>query len=172
MTTSIDHALGIESAAAWLSAVARAHDLSTPVPNLGRWKIKDVVAHLGGVHEWANRILTTRSMDGPGFRKSKLTGDELCDWFDGGAATLVETIRGIGADEECPNFNPGSPSAAGWWFRRQLHETVVHRWDVEAAADDTTPIEPAVAADGVDEFLDVFVRTRGKQTLSLSLIHI
>lgn len=170
MTAPIDHPAGIEAAAARISQLARGVDPATPVPDLGRWKVRDVVAHLGGVHEWANRILTTRSMAGPGFRKSKLAGDELCDWFDAGAATLVETIRGIAEDDECPNFNPGSPPVAVWWFRRQLHETVVHRWDVEAAAKDTTPIDPIVAADGVDEFLDVFVRTRGKQTLTDTLV--
>jgi hypothetical protein len=35
--------------------------------------------------------------------------------------------------------------------------------------DRPTAIPPSVAADGVDEYLDVFVRTRGKQTLTAPL---
>jgi len=51
-----------------------------------------------------------------------------------------------------------------------MHEATVHRWDIERALGCTTPIDPAVAADGIDECLDVFVRTRGKQTLIAPLI--
>ena len=46
----------------------------------------------------------------------------------------------------------------------------MHRWDVEKALGSTTPIDPALATDGIDEFLDVFVRTRGKQTLASTLV--
>ena len=101
----------------------------------------------------------------PGFRKSKLDASELCDWFDEGAEELADVLASNPPDAACPNFNPGSDSTVHFWARRQLHETTVHRWDVECAVDAVTPIPPDVAADGVDEYLDVFVRTRGKQTL-------
>ena len=155
---------GIEREAARIVEVARDADLTSPVPNLGRWKMRDVLAHLGGVHEWATRIVTNRSMDGPGFRKSKLDGDELIGWYAAAAAGLVEVLSAIDPAEPCPNFSPGSDRTVGWWGRRQLGEAAVHRYDMEAAAGSTTPIDPAVAADLVDEFLDTFVRTRGKQT--------
>ncbi|MGI9606370.1 MAG: maleylpyruvate isomerase family mycothiol-dependent enzyme [Acidimicrobiales bacterium] len=158
------------ASAARISELARSCELSTPVPHLGRWRVRDVVAHLGGVHRWAARIVTTRSMDGPGFTKSKLDGIELCDWFDEGVQALLEAFRANDEDADCPNFNPGSVKNVAWWSRRQAHETTVHRWDVEHALDCTTPIESDLAADGVDEFLDVFVRTRGKQTLIAPLV--
>jgi len=72
--------------------------------------------------------------------------------------------------ESCPNFNPGSDSTIAWWIRRQTHESTVHRWDVEHALESTTAIDAKLAVDGVDEFLDVFVRTRGKQTLASTLV--
>lgn len=106
-----------------------------------------------------------RSMSGPGFRKSRLDGIELCDWFDEGVDQLLNVLGSVDHQTECPNFNPGSPSQAGFWYRRQLHETVVHRWDVERALDCETTIDSITATDGIDEYLDVFVRTRGKQTL-------
>lgn len=155
---------GIEMEAARIVEVARAGDLAAPVPQLGRWKLRDVLAHLGGVHEWATRIVTDRSMDGPGFRKSKLDGDELIDWYSTAAAELVALLRAVDPAEPCPNFNPGSDKTVRWWVRRQLGEATVHRCDVEAAAEVPTPIDPAVASDLVDEYLDTFVRTRGKQT--------
>ena len=51
-----------------------------------------------------------------------------------------------------------------------MHETTVHRWDAERALACTEPIDPQVAVDGIDEYLDVFVRTRGKQTLIAPLV--
>ena len=47
-----------------------------------------------------------------------------------------------------------------WWLRRLLHETAVHRWDVETAGagpDQATPIDPEVAVDGIDELFDNFL---------------
>jgi len=150
--------------------LARAGNLSTPVEHLGRWKVRDVVAHLGGIHRWAARIVAERSMAGPGARKSKLDGEELCDWFAEGATALTDLLAATGPDEACPNFNPGSERTVGWWVRRQLHETSVHGWDVEAAHDSIGEIDAGLATDGIDEFLDVFVRTRGKQTLQSELV--
>jgi len=152
-----------------IASLARGGDLASPIAHLGRWKVRDVVAHLGGVHGWATRIVTERSMAGPGFRKSKLDGEELCDWFEQGGAELLAALWSFGADEPCPNFNPGSESTIGWWVRRQLHETTIHRWDVEAGLGEISLIEPTRAVDGIDEFLDTFVRTRGKHTLDAPL---
>ncbi len=160
----------IETEAGRMSELARSGDLAAPIDHLGRWKARDVVAHLGGVHRWATRIVTERSMKGPGFTKSKLDGDELCEWFDVGAAALVQLLRSLDPDAPCPNFNPGSENTVGWWIRRQLHETCIHRWDVESASDQCTKIDAKQAVDGIDEFLDTFVRTRGKHTLDASLV--
>jgi uncharacterized protein (TIGR03083 family) len=39
-----------------------------------------------------------------------------------------------------------------------LHESIVHRWDAQMGAGGAVdPIESDMAADGIDEFLDVFV---------------
>ncbi len=160
----------VSDEAARISDLIRSHDLSTKVPGLGRWKVRDVAAHLGGVHRWATRIVTSRSMDGPGFIKSKLDGVDLCDWFDEGVEPLVAALAANPLDDPCPNFNPGSPKTVQFWVRRQIHETTIHRWDIERAFDLTTPIPPEVAVDGIDEFLDVFVRTRGKQQLRAPLV--
>lgn len=165
MQREIDERVVISAAAQRISGLIRSTDLAAPVLHLGRWKVRDVVAHLGGVHRWATRIVNTRSMDGPSFTKSKLTGTELCDWFDAGVEDLLAALNTNKADDQCPNFNPGSPNTVAWWSRRLTHETTVHRWDVERALGCTSKIDPVVAADGIGEYLDVFVRTRGKQTL-------
>ena len=148
----------------------RASDLAAPARGLGRWKVRDIGAHLGGVHRWAARIVDTRSQDGPSFTKSKLEGSELCDWFDSGTKLLVDVFAANDAGDACPNFNPGSPKTVGWWLRRQVHETTIHRWDIERPFGEPAPIAAETAIDGIDEFFDVFVRTRGKQTLATPLV--
>jgi hypothetical protein len=37
------------------------------------------------------------------------------------------------------------------------HETVIHRVDVEISLDQLTPVDPALAIDGVDEVLTIFL---------------
>ncbi len=114
-----------------VSATARQGDLAAPVSGgLGRWKARDVVAHLGGVHRWATRIVANGSQDGPGFTKSKLDGTPLCDWFEEGARLLHETLSAAEPDGACPNFNPGSANTNRFGIRRQIHETVIHAYDV------------------------------------------
>lgn len=156
----------IGTAAERISTLARTGPLAEPVPALGRWKVRDVVAHLGGVYRWVTRIVSTGSMSGPSFTKSKLDGVELCDWFDESTEELVATLARADPLAPCPNFNPGSPNTIDFWVRRQVHESLVHCYDVESTLDVPSQIAADVAADGVDEYLDVFVRTRGKQDLN------
>lgn len=162
---NLDAATLIADACGRITAAIADGNPDAPVARLGRWRVRDVVQHLGGVHRWATRILRTSSMDGPSFAKSRLDGDALVHWFDEGARELVDTIRATPTDTACPNFNPGSPATAAFWHRRQLHENTIHCWDVEHALGVPGAIDAAVATDGIDEYLDVFVRTRGKQTL-------
>ncbi len=170
MNRALDEPATIAAAANQISELIRIIDLTTPIGHLGRWRVSDVVAHLGGVHRWTTRIVNSRSMKGPRFTKSKLDGVELCDWFDTGVQELLNGFQNNDRNETCPNFNPGSVKTVGWWSRRQMHETTIHRWDIERSVDRATPIGPIQATDGIDEFLDVFVRARGKQTLTGPLL--
>ncbi|MFW3173082.1 maleylpyruvate isomerase family mycothiol-dependent enzyme [Geodermatophilus sp. CPCC 206100] len=55
-------------------------------------------------------------------------------------------------DRPCPTLT--GPGVAGWWTRRQLHETLVHRLDLAEALGAPAEADPAVAADCVAEVLD------------------
>lgn len=152
-----------------VAAVARVGPLGGRVPHMRRWTLTDVVAHLGGVHRWAAEIVSTRAWSGSGHRRGRARGNTLIDWFEVGLAQLVAVLAAADYTEPCPNFSPGSPNVVGFWARRQAHETTVHRWDAESAAGQLTPIEPELAADGVDEMLSVFRRTRGGQFIDAPL---
>ena len=104
--------------------------------------MQDVVAHLGGVHRWATQIVSTCSWDGSGFHCGRDEGESLIVWFEQGVADLVAALEAADPAARCPNFSPGSPQVAGFWRRRQAHETTVHRWDTESASGSITPIAP------------------------------
>ena len=64
-------------------------------------------------------------------------------------------------DLEAFTFLPAS-SPRAFWARRQLHETTIHRVDAEQAGPPVTAIDPARAADGVEEVLFGFAARPGK----------
>ena len=102
----------------------------------------------------------------------------LLDWFRTGHAGLVSALETAAPDLACWTFLPGAASALAFWARRQVHETTVHRIDVQlaaAAAGDwgsrrpgqpgpggarpaRDPVPAALAADGIDELLMGFAR--------------
>jgi uncharacterized protein (TIGR03083 family) len=55
------------------------------------------------------------------------------------------------------------PATVGFWQRRQAHETAMHRIDAEAAAGDVHPIDAELAADGIDEWLELVAHTPWRQ---------
>ena len=130
--------------------------LDLPVPSCPGWAVRDAVVHLGFVHRVNASRLRRRSRSRDD-RDSPTAPDDghLPGWFADGVAELEEAAAGI--DPTTPVWNwSGNDQTAGFWFRRMAHETAVHRWDVEAAALDPTPVPPRLAQDGIDEFFEVF----------------
>ncbi|MHB1525247.1 MAG: maleylpyruvate isomerase family mycothiol-dependent enzyme [Candidatus Dormibacteria bacterium] len=130
--------------------------LEQPVPSCPGWLIRDAVLHLGFVHRINGSRLRrhSRSRDD---RDTPTAPDDadLCAWFAEGVEQLLEVAHGLGPDTPIWNWSGTDPTAA-FWFRRMAHETVVHRWDVEAALGVVSPIARNLAEDGVDEFFEVF----------------
>jgi uncharacterized protein (TIGR03083 family) len=70
---------------------------------------------------------------------------------------LVDQLQRTPPDATCWSWWPDGQTAA-FWARRVALETLVHRWDIERGAGVTVvPADPALAADAIDEYLDVFV---------------
>lgn len=146
--------------------MGRRGPLDASVPHIPRWRLQDVIAHLGGVHRWAAEILESRTYTGRRHRAGQEQGDALIEWFEEGATRLTAVLSGADPEDPCGNFSPGSPQTVGFWRRRQAHETTMHRWDAEAAVGDIHPISTDLAGDGIDELWTTFTRTRGKQVLA------
>jgi uncharacterized protein (TIGR03083 family) len=133
--------------------------LEVPVPWVPAWTARELVEHLGGVHRWATAILRAGHADHPPRNASPLPhADGLLDWYASGLTELVGTLRTTPPEAPAWHMSPAAPKVAASWARRQAHELVVHRMDLEAAAGTPhAPVEPGLAADGVDELLSIVV---------------
>ena len=152
---SPDFVLLLTDATADFTALAADADLSALVPDCPGWTAASLVVHLGGIHQWARHAVLEGNPDG---RPEPAPDDGPLDqWYAGHAAALVDTLTKVGPDAPAWTFGADA-GTAGWWSRRQLHETRVHTRDLLGAmgrADEWT-IDPALAWDGVDEVATMF----------------
>ena len=130
--------------------------LDEPVAACPGWSVSDLLAHLTAVHRWATQIVETRASER--IRRDPTTvpeGAALLDHLAEGAARLQAVLHAADLDDTVWTFT--GPRPARWWLRRQVHETAVHAWDATAAAGTAEAVPAAVAVDGIDEHLEVFV---------------
>ncbi|PAY23797.1 hypothetical protein CEY15_06025 [Dietzia natronolimnaea] len=144
---------------------------TTRVPSCPEWTIHDLVTHLGAVNRWGGATVR----DGNPHERSRGLGDAmksappasagvaaLADWYATQASGMLETFTETAPD--APVWTFSGPGRADFWLRRQLHETAVHRWDLEDALGGpaaTTPLPEDVAVDTVDEFCAVMFPHKG-----------
>lgn len=159
-----DHVATLAQEGVRLVDAALVAGLDTPVPTCPGWHVRDLLAHVGGVHRWAATYVTrqlTEQLDAD--LADPPPDEELPAWTRAGHAALVQVLQQAGPGLDCWTFLP-APSPLAFWARRQAHETTVHRVDAEAARGGlATPVGPAFAADGIDELLVGFYgRRRGR----------
>jgi uncharacterized protein (TIGR03083 family) len=130
------------------------------IPWSDTWTVSTCARHIGGAHHVVAQVVDDRPAgDFSMFSGLEMPdGDDpaLADWIAGGTSALVRALRACEPEAECWSWWPDGRTAA-FWQRRMAQETLVHRWDTELGAGvDGAPMDPAVAADGIDEYLDVF----------------
>ncbi len=152
-----------------LAAAAERAGLDAPVPPCLPWRVKDLLRHVGYIHQWAATHITDRPaevLDGPSeevILKGGAPDEELLAWFRDGHAALVDVLGTADPDLKTAVFMADAPSPLAFWARRQAHETAVHRVDAELAAGLEPGFAANFAADGVDELIMGFGRRRKYQ---------
>jgi uncharacterized protein (TIGR03083 family) len=141
---------------AQVDRLVRGADLAAPVAACPGWTVYELVTHLGAIHRWAAEATRTPPDELPPEPQepSGLDGTALADWYAASAAELVEALS---TDPEQACWTLAPPCTVGFWRRRQTHETVVHRWDLEKAMGRPARIDADVALDGIDEVLSVML---------------
>lgn len=131
------------------------HQLAAPVPSCPGWTVADLLAHLGRVHHRAVRILDGASFVPLDAWEPTPEGEAAVAWSREVATELEAALRRV--DPAAPADTWLGEAPASFWIRRMAQETSVHRWDADGAFGAPSPIEAAIGADGVDEFLIAFL---------------
>ena len=66
---------------------------------------------------------------------------------------MIDAVDHVGADARVWTFT--GPKPAGWWIRRRVHETTVHRADAELALGGEFELPSELAADGISEWIEL-----------------
>ncbi|MHB8671586.1 MAG: maleylpyruvate isomerase family mycothiol-dependent enzyme [Acidimicrobiales bacterium] len=138
-------------------AAAARKGLGPTVAACPGWTVADLLHHTGVVHRFATGNVASRPVRPESYADTERPAeDQLVDWFEAGAGRLRDTLVAADPGEAAWTWFPPEQTVR-FWYRRQAQETAVHRWDVEAANGDPSPISGELAADGIDEYLSVFV---------------
>lgn len=135
-------------------------DLTRPVPHLPGWTVHSVVGHVAWIERWVTQCLAADS-DKPPSRAGvgePPVGPDVLTWYAEAAAGLRAALDHLDLDAIHPTWT--GPRPGRWWLRRVCHEVAMHRWDAQAAGHEPAPFDAALALDGVDELLEVYVPTR------------
>ena len=136
------------------------------VPTCPEWEVADLLAHVG----WVHRMLTHLAGVPDGGRATRRESAELRQivsdmmslrraegdllaWFRAGIDDLVDALNGA---EPTKTIHTYLGSHQPWLLaRRAATETAIHRWDAEGVTGTRHHVPSGLAADAIDEFLDV-----------------
>jgi uncharacterized protein (TIGR03083 family) len=149
-----------------LAALLGDADLSTPVPTCPEWTVQQLIRHVGRGDRWSAQIVAEQSMeaiDPYTVEGGKPPADRagLIAWLRAGPRLLFDAVDATGP--QTPVWTFLGPRPAGWWIRRRLHETLVHRADAALALGAQFDVDAPVAADAITEYLERAVIRAGAE---------
>lgn len=140
-----------------LADAAAAAGLDAAVPSCPGWSVRDVVQHTATVYRHKIAVLDGLLTEPPTEWPTEPPDGDVLGWYADSLAALVAALRAHPA--ETPVWTWYDPDrTVGFWARRMMQETVIHRADVELASGEPHHVDAAVANDGIDEVLDVMLR--------------
>ena len=134
--------------------------LNARLPHIDGWTVHSVIGHLGWICRYVDLSLDA-DPDAPPSRAAvpePPAGGEVQAWFDEARLLITDKLDLIDPDSIHPTWT--GPRPAAWWLRRLANEASMHRWDAYAAIGSPDPIDPRLAADGIEEVFDVFAPHR------------
>lgn len=149
-----------------LADAALAAGPAAPVPSCPKWDVAALLEHLGRVHRWAAANASRPPDAEPWWSRDvdvEMPDDhrERVAWLRDGASALVAALD---RPPDTPAWGFMSDRTVGFWQRRQAQETAMHRWDAQLAAGAPEPIDARLAADGIDEVLEMIPARPGVQS--------
>lgn len=137
-------------------AVLTGCDPAARVPGCPEWTAVDLLWHLTEVQQFWARVVRERPT-GPGEDwvgpERPASYNALLTAFDEHSSELAAALEAADPTEHAWSWS--EEQTVGFTFRRQAHEALIHRLDAEQTAGEVTPLDPELAADGVEEALAV-----------------
>ena len=129
-------------------------DPAARVPACPDWDAADLLWHLTGVQWfWSRMVLGETDPEAVQERERPTAHADLLALFDECSAALADALAS--KDPADPAWTWAPEQTVGFIYRRQAHEALIHRLDAEQAAGQETPLDPRLAADGVEETIGV-----------------
>jgi uncharacterized protein (TIGR03083 family) len=137
---------------------AASPDRTVPVPSCPEWSVDDLIWHLAEVHWFWATVAEQHISDASGVeaihQPARPPSDELIAFGRGEVEHLLGALTGV--DPATPVWTWAHRQDVGFIQRHQVQEAAVHRWDMELATGaERAPIASEIAADSIDEFLDI-----------------
>lgn len=127
--------------------------LETPVPTCPGWSVADVVEHTAVVYAHKSTIIED-TLDGPPADwPPDFAYADVLDFYDEQLHRLIEALSTRDPATAVGTWYEPDQSV-GFWVRRMMQETVVHRADVEVALGPPGAVDDEVALDGIDELIE------------------
>jgi uncharacterized protein (TIGR03083 family) len=124
------------------------------VPQYPSWSLSDLVVHVARVHGRTAAVCR----DLPQERISRPHLPDGADPFEWAAVQLSDMLEELaGADPTAAVWTLVDDPALGFWIRRMVIETGVHRWDAQSADAEPEPLLDRVARHGLDEFDQLYL---------------
>lgn len=154
-----DHARLINDELALLASVKPEH-LAARLPHIEGWTVHNVVGHTGWICRYVDLALAS-DPDTPPSRADvpePPAGADVFAWFNEARTMISERLATVDPASMHPSW--AGPWSAAQWARRMANEASMHRWDAFAAFASPQPIDTALAADGIEEVLELFAPQR------------
>jgi uncharacterized protein (TIGR03083 family) len=153
----LDHTSWIARESEAFARVLDAPSLDRVVPGCPDWSLRDLARHLGRVQRFWAAVVRAGADVEPAFPSEHhgpgpADGAQLAAWMRASTGDLLDALHATRADVP----------AWTWWrddrtvgaiARHQVQEAAVHRWDAQSVAGAPGALAPAIADDGLDEFV-------------------
>jgi uncharacterized protein (TIGR03083 family) len=143
-----------------LREVVAGADLTVTVPTTPDWDLAQLLRHVGGnLRALELAVRSGEAVTEPQRQVPDHAGPDGDDpaaldaWLAEAADRVAATLREAGPDVQAQIWVVRWPTRT--WVRRAAHDALVHRADAAGAVGAGFPVEPDLAADAVDEFLDL-----------------
>jgi hypothetical protein len=116
--------------------------------------MSDLLSHVASVQGRTTIICVDLAQERVSGPRLSLHGD-VSRWFEETLDSMLEALASTDHDATVWGF--GSRPTVGFWQRRMLIDTGLHRWDAEQAWDEERPLLDAVSIAGLDEYPDMWL---------------